>query len=347
MIRSSYTLLLFAATAWADSTSPNGLTVTLNGGTALEIHTESSLANSPLSTSGSVSISDRNEVSRTVIDKQGRLLFSYDIEAAPEGGSSSRYTIRIRPHDPNRINPASFTFAPGDQVVIGEASYTVAPDGRITVNQIGELRVTGLSLDRLASLIKSRSGNSQVDLRVLSARRDVPTVSGVREFKGVRIGEAVSIDILMNPSTGERIYDVIQPLPPGPRTTATPKDAPRVEDEFSLMKARTSINGKTIDGPGNNWMIGGALKIALPGHGTVYLAIQPVTSHAFQPVGRAEKNRLTFPIGADFVEISSAENVMKKSAYRTIWVYWDPSAPNTETVDMTCSGTIEALLPKR
>jgi len=346
MIRSSLTLLLIAAAAWADSASPNGLTVTLNGGTALEIHTESSLANSPLSTSGSVSISDRNEVSRTVIDKQGRLLFSYDIEAAPEG-SSGRYTIRIKPHDPNRINPSSFTFAPGDQVVIGETPYTVTPDGRIIVDQIGEVRVTGLTLDRVATLIKSRSGNSQVDLKLLSARRDVPTVSGVREFKGVRIGEAVSIDILMNRSTGERIYDVIQPLPPGPRSTTASRDAPRVEDEFSLMKARVAINGKTIDGPGNNWMIGGALKIALPGHGTVYLAIQPVTSHAFQAVGRAERNRLTFPIGADFVEISATENIMKKSPYRTIWVYWDANAPNTETVDMTCSGTIEALLPKR
>jgi hypothetical protein len=87
--------------------------------------------------------------------------------------------------------------------------------------------------------------------------------------------------------------------------------------------------------------------VALPGHGTVYLAIHPVTSHSFQAVGRAERGKLSFPIGAEFVEITSTENTMKKSPYRTIWVYWDTAAPNTETVDFTCSGTIESLLPKK
>jgi hypothetical protein len=346
MIRRFLPVFVCAAAAWADSAWPNGLTVTFNGGTALEIHTESTLANSPLSTSGSVAISDRNEVSRTVVDKQGRMLFTYDIEATPEGGSSARYTIRIKPHDPNRVNLSYFTFAAGDQVAVGDAVYTVRADGKIAVDRVGEVMAAGLSPDRLATALRDRL-KEHVNVSVKSARRDVPTVAAVREFKGVKIGEGVSIDILHNPSTGERIFDVIQPLSPGPRGVQTAREAPKLEDEFSLMKARIAINGKTVEEPGNNWMIGGALKIALPGHGTVYLAVSPVTSHAFQAVGRAEKGKLSFPIGPDFVEITSPENIMKKSAYRTIWVYWDPNAPNTETVDITCSGTIESLLPKK
>jgi hypothetical protein len=335
-------MLVCAAAAWAESTPPKGLTVTFNGGTALEIRTESTLQNSPLSTTGSVSISDRNVVSRTVVDKDGRLLFTYDIEASPEASSPLRYTIRIIPHDPNRIELNGFTFAPGDQLTIGDMPYTVRQDGTISVYQIGEIRAAGLSLRQLTSLVRGSV------VKVKAARRDAPTVSAVREFKAVRIGEGVSIDILANPATGERIYDVIQPLTPGVRGGMDPaREQPKLEDEFSLMKIRVAINGKTIREPENNWMIGGALKIALPGHGAVYLAIQPVTSHPFQPVGRAEKNRLTFPLGTDFVEITAAENVMKKSAYRTIWVYWDAAAPDTQSVDVTCSGTLDAILPKK
>ena len=345
MMRNLVPFLVYAAAVWADSAWPNGLTVTFNGGTALEIHTESTLANSPLSTSGSVAISDRNEVSRTVLDKQGRMLFTYDIEATPEG-SPSRYTIRIKPHDPNRVNLSYFTFAAGDQLTIGGAAYTVRADGKVAIDGIGDVVAAGLSPDRLSAVLRERLKES-VPVTVKAARRDVPTVAAIREFKGVKIGEGVSIDILFNPSTGERIFDVIQPLAPGPRGVQTAREAPKMEDEFSLMKARIAINGKTVEEPGNNWMIGGALKISLPGHGTVYLALQPVTSHPFQAVGRAEKGKLSFPIGADFVEITSPENIMKKSAYRTIWVYWDANAPNTETVDITCSGTIESLLPKK
>jgi hypothetical protein len=340
-----FALPFFAALAWADGTWPNGLTVTFNGGTALEIHTESSLANSPLSTSGSVAISDRNLVSRTVVDKQGRMLFTYDIEAAPDGGSPARYTIRIKPHDPNQVNLYYLTFQPGDELSVAGTPYVVRADGKISGERFGEVQVSGLTLEKVAAAFKARTKERQMDIKVTSAKRDVPTVASVREFKSVRIGEAVSIDILFNPSTGERIFDVIQPITLTPAQVAL-KETAQLEDEFSFMKVRIAINGKTVEEPGNSWMIGGAMKIALPGRGTVYLAIKPVTSHPFQPVGRAEKGKLTFPLGTDFVEITSAENVMKKSSYRTIWVYWDPKAPNTHSVDLTCSGTIESLLPK-
>jgi hypothetical protein len=341
MIRHFIILAVCASgVAYADSGSPTALTVTFNGGSALELHTESTLRNSPFSTSGSVSISDRNQVSRTVVDKNERVLFTYDIEADVVAGQ--RYNIRIKPHDPNQINLSYFSFAPGDQLTVGETSYTVRADGMIAVKQTGDVQAAGLSPERLATALKKRGVSGQV--KVTAARREVPTVSAMREFKNVKIGEAVSIDILYNPSTGERIFDVIQPLVPGPKMSSSSRDAAKLEDEFSLMKIRVAINGKTVQEPDNTWMIGGAIKMSLPGHGTVYLAIQPLTSHAFQPVGRAEGKRLTFPIGADFVEITGAENVMKKSSDRKIWVYWDANAANTDSVDITCSGTIEALL---
>ena len=40
----------------------------------------------------------------------------------------------------------------------------------------------------------------------------IPTVAAVREFPVVRIGEALKLDILYNPTTKETIYDVLRPL---------------------------------------------------------------------------------------------------------------------------------------
>jgi peroxiredoxin len=48
---------------------------------------------------------------------------------------------------------------------------------------------------------------------------NVPTVAAVREFRAVKVGEMVTLDILQNPSTGEKIYDVLRPIadrPPAP-----------------------------------------------------------------------------------------------------------------------------------
>jgi hypothetical protein len=40
----------------------------------------------------------------------------------------------------------------------------------------------------------------------------IPTVATVREFPVVRMGEALKLDILYNPTTKETIYDVLRPL---------------------------------------------------------------------------------------------------------------------------------------
>src|ERR1700735_615636 len=41
----------------------------------------------------------------------------------------------------------------------------------------------------------------------------IGTVAGIREFPGVQKGQAVRLEILYNPSTGEKIYDILRPSP--------------------------------------------------------------------------------------------------------------------------------------
>ena len=71
------------------------LTVTFNGGIGFEIHTESSASRAPLSTFGAVNVGAGNVSRRAVMDKSGRTIFSYDIEALKHGENA--VVLRFKP----------------------------------------------------------------------------------------------------------------------------------------------------------------------------------------------------------------------------------------------------------
>ena len=92
-------------------------------------------------------------------------------------------------------------------------------------------------------------------------------------------------------------------------------------------------------------MVGGAVRLSLPRYGTVYLVVKPSTSYPFQPVGRVDGGKLTFPLGNDFVEIVSRSNILKTSESGTVWIYHDTTSKPTQTVNAEV-GMPEDLLPK-
>ena len=81
-----------------------------------------------------------------------------------------------------------------------EASRGVSPD---TV----KIRIEPISAASEAGMLKYEASHG----RPFSAAH-LPTVARVREFSAVKIGEAVTLDILYNPSNGEKIYDVLRPI---------------------------------------------------------------------------------------------------------------------------------------
>jgi len=354
MIRRSIVLAagLVVAT-WSQTKFNNALTVTFGGRGILRIHTESTLSNSPLSTNGVVAVDEGDVSHRMVIDRQGKVMFAYDISLAPVPNDSTAYTIRLTPAKSDYFIPQFVTFAPGDTLQVSvhdgaefSGSHTVRPDGKITINLLGDVSIAGLSPRGLAATLKERLKGQMVDPQVnvvvIAARRDYPTIVAAREFQVVRLGEAVSIDILFNPSTGEKIFDVIQPVA---AVTEKPRRV-RPEEEISLERITISINGRIVKEMRNNWIIGTGMKLSLPGKGTAYIVVQPSTSYPFQPVGRVDGTRLTFPVGNDFVEIVSRSNVLKTSEVGTVWVYHDKADKSAQVVDFTV-GALEDLLPKR
>ncbi len=150
-------LLLCAATAFAQTRSPNVLKIWFVDGTGIEIYSESTGANCPVSRGGSETIPAGYDAHRLVKDKQGKILLGYDIEARKVGQDA--FTVQIKP---------------------------------------------------------------------LKNRENIPTLSSTREFALLRVADSVQIDILRNPSTGERIYDVLKIPPAGhlhqeSRTRSPPK----------------------------------------------------------------------------------------------------------------------------
>ena len=95
----SKSMILFAMAAAAFAQT--NMKVRFGDGTGLEIHTESTGANLPVSTSGSEVVPAGYDFHRLIFDKQGALLLGYDIEARKAGQGT--YTVRIKPVDTDKI----------------------------------------------------------------------------------------------------------------------------------------------------------------------------------------------------------------------------------------------------
>lgn len=142
-----------------------------------------------------------------------------------------------------------------------------------------------------------------------------PTVAAVREFPGVRLGDAIVLDILQNPATGEKIFDVISPVETAAARAAAGSDL------FNVANARVVVNGQSMNVTGGTAAAGAGLAIRLPAKGSYYLSTEPSAKYSFRPAGKVEHDRLTIELGGDRIELAGQGNLLKNSAFRTIWVY--------------------------
>jgi hypothetical protein len=291
MLFSAVSLIASAQVKW-----PNGLTVTFKDGTHVRVHTESTAAKSPLSTSGSVAVNEGNDMHRLVLDSNGRVLFGYTMEAWGVPNAQDLYFVRLKPLDP---------------------AYEA----------------------RLRNEAEARKKPQTIPDKIA-------TVTAVRDFPTVRKGEAVSVDILVNPSTGERIYDVLEPSFAPERPLQTP--AKVQEDSFSFENPRIAINGETVQQATNTWVIGAAGMIYIPGHGAFYLALDPLPEYSFIASGRVSKEKLTFGEGNDWVEVVGKSNILSNSEYRTVWVYHTRDFQGTQPRDVmvATADSVSYLIPK-
>jgi hypothetical protein len=280
MNRKSMVLFTMAAAAFAQT----NMKVRFGDGTGLDIHTESTGSNLPVSTSGSDVVPAGYDFHRVVFDKQGALLLGYDIEARKAGQGT--FTVRIKPVDTTK--------------------FKIGGNGKWL---------------------------------------DIPTLTGIREFPPLRMGDAVEVDILYNPATRERIYDVLKVAAEQPPARVAPEPS---GERFSLENVRVVINGKTIAEQRNVWMRGGGLMIYLPGRGESYLALSPSAEYPLQASGWIDHNILRFFAGGEMIEITGKSNMLQKSDFGTVWVYHVPESDADRArdrgVEFSCGDKVESLI---
>jgi hypothetical protein len=217
-----------------------------------------------------------------------------------------------------------------------EASRGVRPD---TV----KIRIEPISAATEAGMLKdaARPGRPRF------SGAHLPTVAGVQEFSAVKIGEAVTLDILYNPSTGEKIYDVLRPITTSSSVmSVTSVVAP---ETISLKQIAIRVNGRAMSAPAS-FLIGSAVRIDIPRHGTyVVAAYDPQKAspdHGFAAVAHADGKTLSWAIGRDSVEVVSSMKVLTRSERGVLWVYHD-SHYQPDVVGLQAADTVDWLLPRR
>jgi hypothetical protein len=179
----------------------------------------------------------------------------------------------------------------------------------------------------------------------------IGTIAGVREFPGVRKGQAVRLEILYNPSTGEKIYDILRPS-----TDVSPENAGHrgaesalAGEELSFREIALIVNGQKTASPAG-WLTGAAARLYVPGHGAYFLSTyQPKTAHVFSHTVYADRHSLEFAIDGDFIRVTSTGNVLTQSESGIVWVYHDPKyQPESQSgaADLVFAGKVESLAPK-
>ena len=150
----------------------------------------------------------------------------------------------------------------------------------------------------------------------------VATIAGAREFPGLKKGQAVQLEILYNPSTREKIYDILRPS-----TDASPgyrgADAALAGEELSFREISLVVHGEKIAAPGG-WLTGAVARLYLPGRGAYFLSTySPKTYQAFHQAAYVDRHNLEFAVDGDFVRVTSSNNVLTRAESGIIWVYRD------------------------
>lgn len=202
-----------------------------------------------------------------------------------------------------------------------------------------KIRIMPISPASEASIIKS----SSMDGRPRFTGAHLPTVAALREFPSVQMGQAVMLDILQNPSTGEKIYDVIRPIAGSAPVMSV--EAVPAREAISLNRIAVRVNGKSIPAP-SSVVMGEAVRIDFPGRGACILAAADPHRAGFTKIARADGKTLTWTAGSDRFEITSAGNVLTQAEKGELWVFQDRHY-QPDTVSLQSADTVDWLLPKR
>lgn len=145
----------------------------------------------------------------------------------------------------------------------------------------------------------------------------------------VRAGDTVAIDLLENPTTGQKVVDYLAfkranpavPPEPGPL-----EDLSLAEVELQLKDFRISLNGTVLD---TSTRLGGSISGAalwfyLPERGRFIMSLVPNPKLGFRRAGEVSNRTLTFTDGGARYDIESASRIVPAWGRFNLYVLHDP-----------------------
>lgn len=155
------------------------------------------------------------------------------------------------------------------------------------------------------------------------------TLPGYPEPQTVRVGDSIALDLLTNPTTGQKIVEHIQFQDSPPQVHVAVSGSARdfsVEDaEFKLMEPRVIVNGAVLPPTVNfkGGISGAAAWIYIPNHGRYVLSLVPHPNLGLQKAGEIRGSSLKFSVGSDTIALECDVPIAPGRAPYNLYVRYD------------------------
>lgn len=141
-------------------------------------------------------------------------------------------------------------------------------------------------------------------------------------------GDTVSVDLLVNPATGQKMVDYIslrRIRPDSPRGRSIPRDFSVAEAQLNLDHPHILLDGKPVPGPGQDdaGIIAHVLWLWLPGPGSFVLSLAPEARLGFHKAGTVSGKTITFHEGSAEYRIECQTQIAPGSGVYNLYVFHD------------------------
>jgi hypothetical protein len=144
----------------------------------------------------------------------------------------------------------------------------------------------------------------------------------------VKAGDTLSIDLLQNSATGQRVVDRLVFTRPGDTATRarSPRDFSLSDVHLQLEDPRISINDTLVEASRRlgGGISGGTLWIYLRNHGRFVISLQPSPQRGLRRAGEVDDRSATFTVGGDRIAIRSARRIVPGEGPFHLYVRHDP-----------------------
>lgn len=292
-------------------------------------------------------LDEGNTIHRVVLDHAGNVVFGYDLVVTPAQeplkfsvaarplGADFERTLRARRGQPvqdstRQGSPSPKATAASADTPDTSTTNTAPQDAPLNAAARG---ATNSSTNGATNSSTNGAANSPAGARAESA---VPTLARASAPQLLEDGDAVELDLLVNPRTGVRVVDVIRVARDRARLwQSRPRDFTLDSVEIAVSDPRLVVNGELLASSNARREVAGSLVwFYVPGRGRFVLSLVARAGYDFRKVALIEGNRASFDYKGDHYEWVSSAPIVGNGGDWYAWVLFDPNyTPEVTTAE--------------